>query len=107
MIITKNTPTTTLDIWSPRYKDKHEKPLAVPVALLAQYKVDGSAPHILVDFTKAKHLKGQRFYISRRDAQSCALDSNTKIPCYAVPMDKFEHWDTGAEVKAIAEGLFP
>lgn len=97
---------TKLDIWSPRYKDKHGD-LAEPVVLLAQYKVQQASPWILVDFSKAKHLRGLRFCIKRQDAESCPLDSSTKIPCYAVPLSKFESWDTVQEVKETVNRLWP
>lgn len=97
---------THMDIWSPRYKDKHGD-LAQPVVLLAKYKVDAASPWIIVEFTKAKHLMGQRYCIKRSDAQQHKLDSNTKIPCYAVPLNKFEHWDTVKEVKEKVEELWP
>lgn len=95
-----------MDIWSPRYKDKHGD-LAEPVVLMARYKVDQASPWIIVDFTKARHLIGQRYCIKRSDAQSCPLDSNTKIPCFAVPLSKLENWDTAKEVKEIVEELWP
>lgn len=96
---------TRLEIWFPRYKDKWNTDESV--VLLAKYKVDQASPWILIEFTKAKHLKGQRYCISRATAQTCPLDSNTKIPCYAVPMSRLERWDTVEEVKATAEELFP
>ena len=89
---------THMDIWSPRYKDKHGD-LAEPVVLLAQYKVQAASPWIIVNFTKAKHLFGQRYCIRRSEAERCKLDTNTKIPCYAVPLSKFENWDSAQEVR--------
>lgn len=91
---------TQIDIWSPRYKDKHGG-LAEPVVLLAKYKVDAGSPWLIIEFTKAKHLMGQRYCIKRNVAQDCKLDTNTKIPCYAVPLSKFEGWDTVDEVNKL------
>lgn len=105
MIINKPHLCTKLDIWAPRYSDAYTA-TDERVALLAQYKVAQSSPVIIVDFTKAKHLKGQRFCITREAVQRYPLDSNGKIPCYAVPMSAFEGWETSAEVTAIAEALF-
>lgn len=106
MIIAKPHFCTKLDIWFPRYSDAytdtHER-----VALLAQYKVAMASPVIIVNFSKAKHLSGQRFCIKKNDVVRCAVDSNGKIPCYAVPMSMFEPWETAAEVYALANGLFP
>ena len=91
---------TRLDIWSPRYKDKHGE-LKQPVVLMAQYKVNQASPWIIIEFTKAKHLMGQRYCIKQSEVQICPLDSNTKIPCYAVPMSKLERWDSSSEVKQL------
>jgi hypothetical protein len=105
MIINKPHLCTKLDIWAPRYSDAYTA-TDERVALLAQYKVMQSSPVILVDFSKAKHLKGQRFCITREAAMRYPLDSNGKIPCYAIPMSAFEGWETGAEVHALAMAAF-
>ena len=102
MIFNKPHVLTRMEIWSPRYKDKHGE-LAEPIVLLACYKVDAASPWIIIEFTKAKHLMGQRYCVQRSVAQSCKRDSNTKIPCYAVPMSKLEHWDTSEEVKRVID----
>lgn len=105
MTINKPHLLTHLPIWAPRYSsaytDTDER-----VALLAQYKVVQASPVIIVEFTKAKHLAGQRFCIRKEDVLRCPLDSNGKIPCYAVPMSKFEGWETGAELHALAMAAF-
>lgn len=105
MIINKPHLCTRLDIWAPRYSDAYTA-TDERVALLAQYKVAQSSPVIIVDFTKAKHLKGQRFCITKEDVLRCPIDTNGKIPCYAVRMSQFESWETGAEVNEIAQSLF-
>lgn len=104
MIINKPHLLTKLEIWMPRYSDMYTD--GERVALLACYKVDNASPIILVEFTKAKHLKGQRFCIERKKAQSFRVDNNGKIACYAVPMSAFEGWDTAQEVIEIANLLF-
>jgi hypothetical protein len=96
---------TTLDIWAPRYSDAYTD-TNERVALLAKYKVDNASPVILIKFTKAKHLEGQRFCISRQAVQRYQLDTNGKIPCYAVPLSAFEGWETPAEVRDLAFSLF-
>lgn len=103
MIFNKPHLLTKLEIWTPRYSDAYKD--GERVALLAKYKVDQASPWILVEFTKAKHLNGQRYCIKRVDAQRCNLDTNGKIPCYAVPMSKFENWDTVQEVKSIIKSF--
>jgi hypothetical protein len=105
VIITHPEKLTTLDIWFPRYSDQYKK-TGEKVALLSCYKVDQASPVILVTFTKAQHLIGQRFAIKRNDAQRHPVDSNGAIACYTVPLSDFTHWDTSAEVRDIALGLF-
>lgn len=96
---------TKLDIWFPRYSDAYTD-TNERVALLAQYKVLNASPVIIVNFSKAKHLAGQRFCIKREDVQRCKIDSNGKIPCYAVPMSSFESWDSAAELHDLAMAVF-
>jgi hypothetical protein len=67
----------TIEIWAPRYKDD--------VVLIAQRKVSDN--NVIV-FTKAKHLLGQKYYVSEADIRAATLETNGKIPCYAVPMNK-------------------
>jgi hypothetical protein len=105
-IIHKPQTCTRLDVWTPRYHDKKDGKAGEWVALLAQYKVSSASPIIIVDFTKAKHLKGQRYAIKRSDVVSYPLDSNGKIPCYAVPMSAFDTWETAAEVRDVALSAF-
>jgi hypothetical protein len=105
MIIHKLHTCTRLDVWWPRYSDQYGD-TGEKVALLACYKVDAGSPVIIVDFTKAKHLKGQRYAIKRSDVVSYPLDSNGKIPCYAVPMSAFDTWETAAEVRDVALSAF-
>lgn len=88
---------THLDIWKPRYSDQY-KDTGERVALLAQYKVNQTSPWIIIEFSRAPHLAGQRFCIKRAEVEKCPIDSNGKIPCYAVPMSKFENWSTTEEV---------
>ena len=102
MIITKSTPVTTIEIFYPRYHDKtHDR--KEWVALLAQYKVLQASDVIRVVFTKARHLKGYEGYIRRSEAMKCPLDTNGKIPCYAVSMDKLERNETPEILETIKE----
>lgn len=96
---------TKLEIWAPRYSDAYVGD-GERVVLLAKYKVAQSSPIILIEFTKAKHLLGQRFCVSRDDVLKCQVNNNGKIPCYAVPMSKLETWQTAAEVHDIAMKVF-
>lgn len=89
--------TTILDVWFPRYSSAYTE-TGERVALLAKYKVEQSTPILIVEFTKAKHLKGQRYAIRRSNVMKFPLDSNGKIPCYAVPMSAFESYSIYGEM---------
>lgn len=95
---------TKLEIWRPKYSTQYGE-VKEWVALLACYKVDAGSPWILVEFTKAKHLSGQRYYIKRQDAQNFPIVPNGKIGCYEVPLSKFEHWSTTQEIKDNVAGF--
>ena len=70
----------TITIWNPRWHDR--------VVLIAKYKVrDGDNG---ITFTKAPSLKGKIFKMSGADIRKCPLDTNGKIPCYAVPLDDLQ-----------------
>lgn len=97
---------TRVHIFAPRYSDKHGE-LAEPVVLIAKYKVHHASPVIIIEFTKAKHLIGGRFAIRRAVAEKCALDSNGRIVCYAVPMGLLEPWESAQEVRDTAFEIFP
>lgn len=105
MIIHKLHLCTKLNIWAPRYSSAYTE-TEERVALLAKYKVDAGSPVIIVNFTKAKHLEGQRYCIKKTDAQQYPIDTNGKIECYAVPMSAFDSWETAQEVADIAYGVF-
>lgn len=100
MIFNKPEQLTHLDIWTPRYSDQYKNG-GERVALLACYKITHATPWVIIDFSKAKHLKYQRFCVKRSTVTSCQVDSNGKIPCYAVPMSLLENWDTVSEVKEV------
>jgi hypothetical protein len=87
---------TKLQIWHPKYSTKHSE-LAEPVVLLAKSKVYHASPTILVEFTKAKSLRFQRFCISRADAQTYPEETNGKITCLAVPIHALSNWKTVEE----------
>ena len=66
-------------IWEPRYHDR--------VVLVAKHKVKDGVNKII--FTKSKSLKGKTFELTGDFIRNCPLDSNGKIPCYAVPLEEF------------------
>lgn len=67
-----------IEIWSPRYHDN--------VVLIAKYKVCNGQN--MIRFTRAKHLLGKTFRVSGDEIRRCKVETNGRIPCYAVPMDK-------------------
>lgn len=67
-----------IDIWQPRWRDR--------VVLIAKYKV-GSENEIV--FSKTKSMPGV-YFITGDDVRACPLESNGKVACYAVPLDKLE-----------------
>lgn len=66
-----------IEIWAPRYHDR--------TVLIAKYKVKDGINEIT--FTKARTLTDKVFTISGEDIRRCPLESNGKIPCYAVPLE--------------------
>lgn len=68
-----------IEIWTPRYHDD--------VCLIAKRKVREGWNYI--KFTKDKHLKAV-YRITGANIKKCPLETNGKIPCYAVPMDALE-----------------
>ena len=78
MVLSRLTPCQKIEIWQPRWKDR--------TVLIAKYKVGA---HNEIVFTKTKSMPDS-YYLSGKDIQSSPLDSNSKIECYAVPMNKLE-----------------
>lgn len=78
MKLSRLTPVQKIEIWSPRYKDR--------VILIAKHKV---GTHNQITFTKAKHLP-DTYYLSGETIRNSPLDTNGKIPCYAVPESELE-----------------
>jgi hypothetical protein len=79
MLLSKNISCNQIDIWSPRYNDSK--------VLIAKYKI---GIHNRIRFTKAKHLAGKEYYINGSEIVKHPLESNTKIACYAVPIDELQ-----------------
>lgn len=98
MIVTEAYRHTKLDIWYPKYSAQYTD-TQDRVVLLSKYKVDHGTPIILINFTKAKHLMGQRYCISRGKAQKYPVESNGKIECYSVPMSALDTWEKASEQK--------
>ncbi len=66
------------EIWQPRWHDKK--------VLLACRDVLKNATNI-VRFTRTKSMDNE-YTISGEDIVSCPVESNGKLDCYAVPLDK-------------------
>jgi hypothetical protein len=88
MTLSHVTPANTIEIWAPRWKDRK--------VLIAKFKV---GTHNRIVFTGVPRngaagrvpdsLKGE-FYVSGTKVRACPVDTNGKIPCYAVPLDDLE-----------------
>ena len=78
MVVDRLTSMQRIEIWQPRWKDR--------VVMIAKYKV---GTHNCIVFTKTKSLQGE-FYLSGEEIRKHPLDTNGKLECYAVPMDKME-----------------
>ena len=65
-----------IQIWEPRWKDR--------VVLIAKFKV---REHNTIVFTKASSLPG-RYKMSGEQIRKYPLDTNGRVDCYAVPLDK-------------------
>ena len=68
-----------IEIWRPRYHDD--------VCLIAKRKVRSGWNYIR--FTKDKNLTAT-YRIAGDRIKACPIETNGKIPCYAVPMDALE-----------------
>ena len=104
VIINKPHLVTRLDIWQPKYSAEAE--YGEPVALLHKQKVDFATPKIIVSFVRAKHLAGQRFAITKLDAQRHEVGTNGKSKMYIIPMSHFESWSSGSEILEVVDKLF-
>jgi hypothetical protein len=70
-----------IEIWQPRWYDR--------VVLIARHKVGGRN---YITFTQAPTLPGT-YYVAGDEVRTHKLESNGKIPCYAVPLDKLHKID--------------
>lgn len=102
MIINKPHLCTKIEIWQPKY---HSETGDWEV-WIGKRKVGYASPVIIIQFTKAKHLMGQRFCIRRQDVEKCKEVSNGRIPCYAVPFDMLEGYDTAQEINDLVNNLW-
>lgn len=83
MTLNRFTAVNKIDIWQPRWKDRK--------VLIAKFRV---GTHNLIKFTKAPTLTGD-YYISGEKIRTYPLGSNTKIPCYEVPLEELEPLERG------------
>lgn len=95
---------TELLILRPKYSTQYTE-VGEPVALLSKRKVDFATGIIRVKFTKAPHLKGQRFCIMKQDVQRQPISTNGAIAVYEVPMSDFDSYETIAEIEETIESF--
>jgi hypothetical protein len=79
MNISRTTSCQLFTIFQPRWKDRS--------VLLACYKV---GTHNKIVFTKAPSMGTDHYYVSGETVRSCPQQTNGKIMCYCVPVDKLE-----------------
>lgn len=101
MIVHKPHLLTKLPIWNPKYSSENGW-----TVLLSKSKVHHASSVILIEFTKAKHLRGQRFCITRDEAQRSPVVTNGKIECYNVPFDSLQGWESAQEAREAAFAAF-
>lgn len=102
MIINRPHLCTKLPIFYPKYNTEHGE----WEVWLSVNKVAYSSPIIIIEFTKAKHLKGQRFCVKRQEVERSPIGTNGKIAVYRVPFSKLEPWESAQEVRETANMLF-
>lgn len=78
MQLSRLTPCQDIVIWQPRWRDKR--------VLVAAHNV---GTHNQITFTKAPTYP-DTYYASGDVIRDCPLDTNGKINCYAVPIDRLE-----------------
>lgn len=102
MILSRLHEITVLPIWSPKYHSDSGEWEVWPLVRKVRY----ASPIIIIDFTKAAHLKGQRFCVKKEVVENSPRGTNGKAQIYRVPFSKLEPWSTNEEVSEIAEGIF-
>lgn len=101
MIIRNKHLCTVLEVWNPRYNDQYKDEYGEAVALLHRRKAEHGTAILVIEFTKSKGLKGQRFAIRKVDALKRKLSGNKpgQLNMYEVPMSHLENWYTPDEVE--------
>jgi hypothetical protein len=102
MIIKDSHLTTKMEVWAPKYHTEHGD----YEVWLHKGKVDHATGTIIVEFTKAKHLKGQRFAVLKSTAQRYPVGTNGKAPMYRVTFSALESWEKPSEVANKAKLMF-
>jgi hypothetical protein len=68
------------------------------MVLISKYKVYHAVGGIIIiEFTKAKSLEGQRFAIRVSDAMKYPTETNGKIDCFVIPLTDLENWESRRE----------
>lgn len=74
------------EIYQPRWKDR--------TVLLAKYKVQ---MHNVIKFKYAKSMGTEPYYLHWNDIKNCSIESNGKLDCYCVPLDKLSKLEIAEE----------
>lgn len=101
MIIAKPHLLTKLEIWYPKYGDTDGWEVWI-----SKQKAHHASSVMIIEFTKAKHLKGQRFCVTRDAVTHSPSGTNGKIAVYKVPFERLEGYDTAQEVIETVNNIF-
>ncbi len=89
MILDKFTPMSYFEIWEPRYRDT--------TVLLACRKVGTHNKIVFTGNSKGYNLMGtEPYYVSGKIVKKCKKESNGRIDCFVVPLDKLETLELSA-----------
>lgn len=92
---------TKIQIWAPKYSTKYSEEKQWVVWPLKR-KVDRATGTILIEFTRAKHLIGRRFCVSKNKLLKCPVRYNGTDYCYEILFSELEEWQTPQEADLAA-----
>lgn len=103
MILIKHHLCTVHPVWAPKYSEQYNEKYGQHVVLLLKRRVDFGSAIQKVEFTKAKHLVGQRFAIRKSYVQKHDTGTNGAASVYIIPISHFEYWESAAEVAELVK----
>lgn len=102
---------TRHEVFTPRYHDKRDSDEKEWVCLIPCYKIRGGSPLQLIDYTRAKHLIGLRYFIKRSEVEQCHVHQvkskqGNMVDMYEIPEHLWHTWETTEELHDTAMELF-